>query len=419
MLKKCVVFIVFYSFIALRSYGFNPKVIDTLEIHNQIKSYGFDEGLIGFKTNFFSSLVFKNDSTLFYNPSSTLLLFKIVLGDTTSVSLMSKPLTSTVSNYNRHLFMFDDVVYSYGGVGLFSSLTDLIYFDFFSGSWLKKSVKNYPFDSNKVLNSWIIGDKIMVLLCRDSEFGSGYFSKSVKFSFGEIDLKKFEYIQRSSFESTYQKLLFQSGLGFYRGNYVYDSDLYSLHGYYKKNNGVEYRIFDKMSGSLKKTSALEALSAVDGFSFLYIKGSEIYYRDRVGKIDSFNVNSGSVIHSKNFFELYEPKNNNKPAFYIVVLALLGLLVFLFIKKSNLSLLNNSSNAFKQELLLIENKLRPLRSTIISKEHLDDLFGISHYSYESIKTKRSRIIKLLNENADIKVERVRKHSDKRFYNYKIY
>jgi hypothetical protein len=103
----------------------------------------------------------------------------------------------------------------------------------------------------------------------------------------------------------------------------------------------------------------------------------------------------------------------------VVLALLGLLVFLFIKKSNLSLLNNSSNAFKQELLLIENKLRPLRSTIISKEHLDDLFGISHYSYESIKTKRSRIIKLLNENADIKVERVRKHSDKRFYNYKIY
>jgi hypothetical protein len=174
-----------------------------------------------------------------------------------------------------------------------------------------------------------------------------------------------------------------------------------------------------MSGSLKRTSSLDALSAVDGFSFLYIKGSEIYYRDRVGKIDSFNVNSGSVIHSKNFFELYEPKNNNKPTFYIVVLALLGLLVFLFIKKSNLSLLNNSSNAFKQELLLIENKLRPLRSTIISKEHLDDLFGISHYSYESIKTKRSRIIKLLNENADIKIERVRKHSDKRFYNYKIY
>jgi hypothetical protein len=419
MLNKCVVFIVFYSFFALKSYGFNPKVIDTLEIHNQIKSYGFDEGLIDFKTNFFSSVVFKNDSTLFYNPSSTLLLFKIVLGDITSVSLMSKPLTSTIGNYNRHLFMFDDVVYSYGGVGLFSSLTDLIYFDFFSGNWLKKSVKNYPFDSNKVLNSWIIGDKIMVLLCHDSELGSHYFSKSVKFSFGEIDLKKFEYIQKSSFESTFQKLLFQSGLGFYRGNYVYDSDLYSLHGYYKKNNGFEYRIFDKMSGSLKRTSSLDALSAVDGFSFLYIKGSEIYYRDRVGKIDSFNVNSGSVIHSKNFFELYEPKNNNKPTFYIVVLALLGLLVFLFIKKSNLSLLNNSSNAFKQELLLIENKLRPLRSTIISKEHLDDLFGISHYSYESIKTKRSRIIKLLNENADIKIERVRKHSDKRFYNYKIY
>jgi hypothetical protein len=55
---------------------------------------------------------------------------------------------------------------------------------------------------------------------------------------------------------------------------------------------------------------------------------------------------------------------------------------------------------------------------ISKENLDDLFGISHYSYETIKTRRSSIIKELNSNTDIKIERVRKKTDKRYFDYKI-
>ncbi len=74
------------------------------------------------------------------------------------------------SNYNRHLFLFNDILYSYGGEGLFNTFSELIYFDYPNKEWIKKEIKNYPFDAKKVLNSWIIGNKIMVLLNHFSEF---------------------------------------------------------------------------------------------------------------------------------------------------------------------------------------------------------------------------------------------------------
>lgn len=38
------------------------------------------------------------------------------------------------------------------------------------GLWLNQEINDYPFDSKKVLNSWKIGDKIMVLLNHFSFF---------------------------------------------------------------------------------------------------------------------------------------------------------------------------------------------------------------------------------------------------------
>ena len=80
----------------------NPKIIDTLEIHNQIKLFGIDEDILNFKSNFFSSIVFKNDSILYYNPNGTLHLFEISLGVNTTVSKISSSVYSG-HNFNRHL----------------------------------------------------------------------------------------------------------------------------------------------------------------------------------------------------------------------------------------------------------------------------------------------------------------------------
>ena len=77
-----------------------------------------------------------------------------------------------------------------------------------------------------------------------------------------------------------------------------------------------------------------------------------------------------------------------------------------------------SNSSSQELLEIEKKISLHKGTTISKDKLDTVLNISHYSYETIKTRRSSLINQLNEKGNVKIQRVRKQDDKRFYDYKI-
>ena len=413
----------FLSVFSLFSFSDNQRIIDTLEIHNQIKSFGIDEDLLDFKSHFFSDLIFKNDSTIIYNPNGSLHLFEIHLGDIPKVSQISKTYHNG-HNYNRYLFLHSNTIYSYGGQGLFNSFSGLIYFDHLSGEWLEKDIKFYPFDTRKVLNSWKIGNKIMVLLNHFQDSGNGYFSEDVKFSFGEIDLSTFEYVQYSNFKGTYQEMLFQSGLGFFRGNYVYESDLYSLHGYYQSNGDVEYRIFDKTAGILKRNSKLDAIKRLDGLSYLYLKDSTIYHRDQYGSIKSFVANTGKTIHKKEFLKLYKSKNIKASIpfisvfYYFVSVIIICILIFLFLKKGKFSLSNNSPLSLDENLVDIINKLKNEKSDTFTKNRLDEIFNISHYSYETIKTRRSNIIKKLNKFSDLKIDRVRKDDDKRYYDYKV-
>jgi hypothetical protein len=419
MKNKIIITLILWAVFVFKVFGFNPKVIDTLKIHNQIKSLGFNDWATSFSSHFFSDIVFKNDSTLIYNPNSTLFLFEIRLGDATEVSLISKRKKERFGhNFNRHLFMHNNVLFSYGGEGLFNTFPGLIYFDFSSKEWVKKDIKNYPFDSRKVLNSWKIGNKIMVLLNHFSELRKNSFDKSAKFSFGEIDLENFEYERKYSFDGAYDELLFQSSLGFFRGNYIYDSDFYSLHGYYQDNNVVEYRLLDKKSGSLKRTAKLDALNNVNGLSYLYIKDSTIYYRNQNGIIESFDINSDTIIHSKEFFELYKFKSKNKLSSIHIIIIAIFVIALIFIKRIKGYSPKSSTKSSQKELLIIMNKLENEKPVTVSKEKLDDLLGISHYSYETIKTRRSSMIKELNSNTDIKIERVRNKIDKRYFDYKI-
>ena len=419
MFIKKLIFILFGVILSLNGFSIKPKphIIDTSEIFNQIKKFNLDETRLSFSTTFFNSIVYKNDSTLFYNPQGTLLLFKIKLGVVTKVTMLSKPSTAT-HTYNSHLFFHKNKIYSYGGEDTFHSFPGLIYFDDLTSLWIKKEITDYPFDSKRVLNSWKKEDKVMVLLSHFSELQQTNSDDIAKFSFGEIDLKNFKYVQHFSFKGAYQDLLFHSGLGFFRGDYIYDSDLYSIHGYYRDGGAIDYRILDKTSGSLKRTSRLDAIKRVDGLSYLYVEDSTIYFKDQYGAIDSFGVNSGKIIHSKDFLQLYKSKENNSWLYYLIgaIFTLVFFLTLIIISKFNLY--NGSQNSQSHELKIIEKKLKNLNTNLISKDSLDKLFGISHYSYETIKTKRSFIIKSLNDQSKIKIERVRDSKDKRYFNYKI-
>ena len=251
-----------------------------------------------------------------------------------------------------------------------------------------------------------------MLLSHTNEWGS---TSKVKYSFGEINLKTFEYLEHFNFKDSSPEFIYGGGIDKFRGNYNYDSELYSLHGYFKEDGGCDYRIFDKTAGVLKRTSKLDALKRVDGFSYLYIEGSKIYYRDTLGAIESFDVNSGTVIDSINYPKKYKSKVDNNQQYIGVSFSVLAIIFLVFIKTRKKK---TKTIQTIQELENIENNFINIKHTIITKEKIDDLLGISHYSYETIKTKRSSMINKLNQNGKIKIERIRKQSDKRFYDYKI-
>ena len=411
MKKKIYFTLAFLFMLVYSSHSYNPKIIDTLKIYQQIKKFGLNEEILNFKVNFFESIVFKNDSTIYYNPDGTLHLFEIHLGVSPVVHKISKSIHSG-HNFNRNLFLYKETLYSFGGNGLFNSFPGIIHFDPSLGGWLENKIKNYPFDINRVVNSWVNGDSLIVLLSHTNEWGS---TSKVKYSFGEINLKTFEYLEHFNFKDSSPEFIYGGGIDKFRGNYNYDSELYSLHGYFKEDGGCDYRIFDKTAGVLKRTSKLDALKRVDGFSYLYIEGSKIYYRDTLGAIESFDVNSGTVIDSINYPKKYKSKVDNNQQYIGVSFSVLAIIFLVFIKTRKKK---TKTIQTTQELANIENNFINIKHTIITKEKIDDLLDISHYSYETIKTKRSSMINKLNQNGKIKIERIRKQSDKRFYDYKI-
>jgi hypothetical protein len=415
MIYKKIILCLFFSSLFSKGVSQSPKVIDTLKIHEQIRLFGLDEASLLFKSEFFSSIVFKNDSTLYYNPNGTLHLFEIQLGETPKVSKISNSIYKG-HNFNRLLFIHDEIVYSYGGQGLFNSFPGLIYFDLSLKGWLEVDLKNYPQNANKIFNSWKIGNKLMVLLSHYSESENNYKDESYKFSFGEIDLENFQFTKKHEFEAPLINVSGDQGFGFYKGNYIYDSDLYTLHGYYKPDGSCEYRLFDKTLGILYRNSQLDSFECVNGFSYLYIKESSIYFRNQNGTLKSFEINSATTIRKDNFIQQYQSQVNKfDPYIYILLPISLGMFFLFFRYRKRNSIESNSS---LQELQEIETKLIKLKASTISKNNLDTILSISHYSYETIKTRRSSLVNQLNEKGNVKIERVRKQDDKRFYDYKI-
>ena len=92
------------------------------------------------------------------------------------------------------------------------------------------------------------------------------------------------------------------------------------------------------------------------------------------------------------------------------------MVFLFFRYRKWK--NTESVSYLDELQEIEKKIIKLKGSTVSKNNLDTVLSISHYSYETIKTRRSSLINQLNQKGNVKIERVRKQDDKRFYDYKI-
>ena len=398
------------SLLVFSLHGFSkitPPKIDLKEVLIKLDEFNDPTITRNLKGDFFKNIRFQNDSVAYFNPNGTLHLFKIKFkSNTVSVEKLSKGIYHG-STFNRYFFNNENKFYSFGGEGLWASCSKLLEFNKKNREWFKIEIKNYPFNAGKIISSWLINNKLNVLLSLN---GSNE-SKKFNFLFGEIDMSTFSFTEIGGFNSMYSP-----DLSFGNRNIIGESNRYIIY----ENSTLEkchYGIFDKKSGERLFTNLLKDIPCIDGISYVYLKDSTLFYRNSSNEISSIVINESNIYERFPMKEIYYDRilENRiyKISAYAIGFIILCILIILLIKKINLNSYSANENTFEIEKRLLVNK-----GSTIKREELDELLGISHLSFDSIKSKRSSMIRTINDNGRLKIERIRKEDDKRFFKYSI-
>ena len=394
--------------ISFKGLAFNSRIIDTTEIHSQIKLFNLNETVLDFSAGFFKDIIYKNDSVIIYNPDGTLHLFEISIDKKTKVSKLSNSLFHG-ANFGRFLFTHNDIVYSYGGGGLFNSFTGLIYFEPDAKGWFEKKIIAYPKSATGIVNAWKNGDKLMVILGHNHNTTSQPLDKYTDFSFGEIQLGSLRYTNLSNFTSWNR-----SELTFPSGDYRHDLNNFILFGCKEKTGLCRYSIFNKSTGDFFAIPMLQNMKCFDDIKNLTIIDSILHYTDDLGISDSINIYKHHKLFRRNYFETYNPKDKTFPFYSLTAMALLVvLLITLWVRKNRKTKIIETDG-----IIEIETQLIGMRNNTVSRDKLDEVFQIKNYSYDTIKSKRSQMVIQINNRGKVSIERIRKQNDKRFYDYRI-
>ena len=401
--------ILFILTIFLSTQGFSkitPRKFDLKEIFIKLKKYNDPTVIRDFYGDFFKNLRFQNDSIAYFNPNGTLHLFKIKIDSTVRVEKLSKSIYHG-STFNRYLFNNENKIYSFGGEGLWNSCVKLLEFNFKNKEWFNIEIKNFPVDGNKVISSWLVDNKLKVLITLNS------INKSKKFNFlfGEIDMTNFSFKEIGVFES-----MNSPDLSFGNRNIIGESNRYIIFEYSSLEN-CNYGVFDKISGEKLFTNLLKDIPCIDGVSYAYLNDSTLFYRSRNNDLDSVVINKSSIYGRFPIEEIYYNRILENKIYevsrYSIVFILLSVLIIIIIKKINLNRNSVDENTFE-----IEKRLLISKGSTVKMDELDELLGIAHLSFDSIKSKRSSMIRNINDNGRLKIERIRKEDDKRFFKYSI-
>ena len=383
-----------------------PPIIDTSFIINECSKLVSDPDVLRLKEHFFDSFILVNDTIGYLNPNGTLHLFEINFSDSTTVKKLSISKYHG-SNFNRHLFYYNNQIYSFGGSGLFNSFGKLIEFDFNSGEWFLKEITNLPLNSKGVISSWLYGDYIKVLFYVNNEKNN--------ISFGTLDLKNFIYEEELSFYSDKNNSLYAP-----RGLLSYCNSRYSvMQFYYRRSKKAVIKVFDNKTGVISENTFYKDRLSIDGISYAYIVDSTLFYRSANLTIDSLKLsqtkNFSSLSYPKLYYDKHENSLSKKRVNYllvgVIIILIMSYFTFITVKKSKPNGLINGT-------LLIENKLITKKGLKLNREELDKLLEITHLNQDSSKTIRSRLINEINENGKIEIKRERNPTDKRFFDYKI-
>ena len=379
---------------------------DIEKLYAEFKLYNDSSIIRNFKTRFLKSLVFTNDTTAYFNPNGTLHLFKLNFGKEIKIEKISKGIYHG-HNFHRYFFTYNSKIYSYGGQGLWGFFVGLLEFNKQNKEWFQKKIKNYPLKAKKVISSWLFRDKIKVLLSLDRDFRK---IEDDNLIFGEIDLVTFKFNEIGKFSSVISNEMIIGKV-----NIIQESEKYMI----IENRGEAecgYELFDKQNGAVLYAHLLENIPCLDGNSYAYVKKDTLYYRNSNRITKSVLINE-DAIHTKRsvqniYLENIKKQRTNKLFIYLLVslcsiitTIILVILVIRFRKKHLFDF-----------PISIEKNLIIAKGQILKKDDLDNILEISHMSFDSIKSKRSNLIKIINDNGKVKIERNRDKNDKRFIEY---
>lgn len=391
---------VFASYIGVSSIV--PPKIDTHDIHVQIKKLMLDDRSLRFNERFFKSIVFLNDSVAYYNPDGTLHLFQINFDSTTHVTLL-RDATYNGHNFNRNLFIHNQNLYSFGGSGLFNANIRLIKFDFLIKEWYLIEIKALPINVNDVINSWLDENELHVLY-RLNEAEPTY-------SYGIINMIDLTFREVSRLHNALSHPMNFGDLSMISTSEHFNIIRFTI------ENTCHYRLFNTKTGDFMGTSFYQNLPCINGFSMVYTQDSMLFYRDETGLVDSLHLNKTTIYNASNFLDAYtsEQKSENSLIRFVLFftgLACLGGIIF-YIKRRHAPK-NQQIDPFDSTILRFIEE----RGKTVSRDELDILLGISHLSSDTIKSNRSVMIKKINEDGRVTIERTRNEKDKRFYDYSI-
>lgn len=393
-----LLFLIFINY--LEAEDFKYPLIDTNDIHKKCSRLINDEYVLRFN-QFFESTVFINDSTAYFNPNGSLHLFKITFRDTQRVELLRES-PYNGHNFNKLLFIYENDIYSLGGTGLFSQSTSLIRFDFNNNQWYDVPLSKIPVNASNVVSSWKYKDVINVLFELRGE--------SKRFSFGIIDLENKEYNEINRVSNSIKKVKdIQRSI-------ISRSDQYLILNSKSNIQTKTYEIFDLKKGDLLAVNFLTDREKINGKSFIFIIQDSLYFRSNDTTTTAKNIQDLNVIEKvaiKKHFTSGQGEREEPYVLYVLLTLVIILVVLLFFNRKNI-LRNNNEN----ELSIIIKKLKKHRNSKLTQKDLDEILEISHLQLDSLKTKRSQLIKTLNQSKKISLERIRNNFDKRSYDYLV-
>lgn len=346
--------------------------------------------------------------SMFLNPDGTHYLFSYLPSRNTFVRLDHSQFHG--HNFVRHLFIYKDEIYAFGGYGFWNDHAKLIKFDKRNKEWELVMVKNNVHLIGKPMMSVLQGDSILIYGTIENHVYSK--GTTIHPKCYVLDLKKLEF---SEFKSVAPNIEIQAcSVGY--------NNQFSKYIIFGTPNSIMF-IYDKSKKTMYKNASGPALFHESNKQRIDIVDS--IYRFLIGNVLVSVLPDLSVerINIENYIELYcfEESNFNDwtPVnfkfeltdflYKYIILVLLVLVIFLgYHFLSTGGIYNRKTlNQYRilEEDINVLNYLNKLKDNSYTEHEIDLVFRIYHLPSRVRKIKRSQIINELNQNYPGKIEKV--------------